>query len=545
MNTSPHRNDSRDTHSVTLVRKCRALVYTVAFVSISLGAAAQLPPPPPPPPPQGLPPVPYPAENVPSEAKRVLGKILFWDEQLSSDDTVSCGTCHRPAFAGADPRLGQHPGADGQFGTADDVIGSPGVVRRNALGIQIPDSVFGFSAQVTGRTAQSYFAAMFADDNFWDGRAASTFVNPEDGFTVAIQNGGGLESQAVGPILSSVEMAHDGRTWDDVRAKLQTVTPLLMAMNIPQDMQEAMDAAPSYSALFATAFGDPAINSVRIAKTIATYERSLVADQTPWDLFIAGNQNALTPFQRQGWDFLRESTACLRCHRPPLFTDDNFHNIGLRPSVEDLGREAITGNTNHRGEFKTPSLRNVGLRDSLMHVGWITGVQDAIDFYNAGTQNTGHTQFTRDQSNIPGRGPIDRINQINVPVVTRNGFPAQAAIVDFLTNGLTDPRAASETFPFDRPVLMSETVPVAVVNVNFDYDGPENGGITTPFDSVQEGLVHVEDGGTIRIAAGSGSGSLTIDQAVTLSAQNGTVVLGAAQRAVTPSSGGFISPKRR
>ena len=92
---------------------------------------------------------------------------------------------------------------------------------------------------------------------------------------------------------------------------------------------------------------------------------------------------------------------------------------------------------------------------------------------------------------------------------------------------------------------MSETAPVAVVNVNFDYDGPENGGITTPFDSVQEGLVHVEDGGTIHIAAGSGSGSLTIDQAVTLSAQNGTVVLGAVQRAVTPSSSGFISPKRR
>lgn len=72
-------------------------------------AAAQVPPPPPPPP-QGIPPVPVPAENPITEAKRVLGKILYWDEQLSSDDTVACGTCHQPVFAGSDPRPAAHPG---------------------------------------------------------------------------------------------------------------------------------------------------------------------------------------------------------------------------------------------------------------------------------------------------------------------------------------------------------------------------------------------------------------------------------------------------
>ena len=51
-----------------------------------------------------LPPVPVPAENPITEPKRVLGKILFWDEQLSSDNSVACGTCHRPAWGGADAR---------------------------------------------------------------------------------------------------------------------------------------------------------------------------------------------------------------------------------------------------------------------------------------------------------------------------------------------------------------------------------------------------------------------------------------------------------
>ncbi|HEY5565864.1 MAG TPA: cytochrome c peroxidase, partial [Gammaproteobacteria bacterium] len=72
-----------------------------------------------------LPPVPVPAENPITEPKRVLGKMLFWDEQLSSDNTVACGTCHRPAAGGADPRAGVNPGADA--GTIDDVRGSPGM----------------------------------------------------------------------------------------------------------------------------------------------------------------------------------------------------------------------------------------------------------------------------------------------------------------------------------------------------------------------------------------------------------------------------------
>ena len=71
-----------------------------------------------------VPPVPVPPENPITEPKRVLGKILFWDEQLSSDGSVACGTCHRPAFGGADPRAGRYPGVD--KGTIDDVRGSPG-----------------------------------------------------------------------------------------------------------------------------------------------------------------------------------------------------------------------------------------------------------------------------------------------------------------------------------------------------------------------------------------------------------------------------------
>jgi cytochrome c peroxidase len=96
-----------------------------------------------------LPPVPVPAENPITESKRILGKILFWDEQLSSDDSVACGTCHRPAAGGADPRAGLNPGS--LPGTTDDVFGSPGIRRLDNDGLPVVDPVFGDAPQVMRR----------------------------------------------------------------------------------------------------------------------------------------------------------------------------------------------------------------------------------------------------------------------------------------------------------------------------------------------------------------------------------------------------------
>ena len=84
--------------------------------------------------PAQLPPPPVPFENPLTPEKVVLGKILFWDEQLSSDDSTACGTCHQPEFGGSDPRAADalHPGPDGLFGTADDIRGSFGVTRQDS-----------------------------------------------------------------------------------------------------------------------------------------------------------------------------------------------------------------------------------------------------------------------------------------------------------------------------------------------------------------------------------------------------------------------------
>ena len=129
---------------VSSTRSLAAILLTTSLLSIGVtfSAQAQL---------ASLPAVPEPAENPLTGEKAVLGKILFWDQQLSTDNTVACGTCHSPADGGADPALGNHPGADGVFGNADDVVGSPGVARRDASGELIADSTSEFDTQVTGR----------------------------------------------------------------------------------------------------------------------------------------------------------------------------------------------------------------------------------------------------------------------------------------------------------------------------------------------------------------------------------------------------------
>jgi len=438
---------------------CEALLVLLFCLVCSAAADGQLAP------------VPYPAEHPPPEEKRVLGKILFWDEQLSSDDTVACGTCHQAGVGGSDPRLGTHPGPDGLFGTSDDIIGSPGIARADLDGIPLLDPLFGFEVQVTNRSSQPVIGSQWAPEMFWDGRASSTFIDPQTGL-VSIASGGALESQAVAPLLSDVEMAFEGRTWADLVTKMETVAPLALGTDLPADVAAILVGGTDYPELFATAFGSPGITAERIAFAIATYERTLVPDQTPFDL------GTLTPQQQTGFNILTNNTVCFNCHIPPLFSDNEFYNIGLRPSADDLGRFNVTGDIEHRGSFKTPTLRNVGLRPAQMHVGWVTDVQDAIDFYNAPAWPsvdpvTGHTQFTAEQSPIPAPGaPPGTAPSYNDIFMPTQFHPA---VIAFLANGLTDPRVANETFPFDRPTLQSELPnPVQFVRGDCNTDGANN-----------------------------------------------------------------------
>jgi cytochrome c peroxidase len=383
----------------------------------------------------GLPPVPVPAENPISEPKRVLGKILFWDEQLSSDGTVACGTCHRPSAGGGDPRTGRHPGVD--KGTIDDVMGSPGIVWLGRDGHAQQHPLFGAAPQVTPRLSPSNFGGIWADELFWDGRARSELMDPLTG-KVAIARGGALENQALAALLNESEMAKVGRSWGDVAADLARARPLGLATNLPPDTAAAIKNHPTYAALFEAAYGDGAITPVRIAFALATYQRTLVADQTPYDRFAAGDTTALSDRALHGWKAL-QAFHCTACHTPPLFTNNEFFQIGLRRADFDRGREEVTGDPEDAGEMKVPTLRNAGLKPRFMHTGEFTSLGAAVRFYI-------NTLALPERDGIPGAG-LYTFNMSSVD---------ESDLREFIGTALTDPRVRDETFPFDRPVLRSE-----------------------------------------------------------------------------------------
>jgi len=404
---------------------------------------------------QGLPPVPVPVGNPITAPKAVLGKLLFWEEQMSANNRVACGTCHRPEAGGGDPRRAPNPGPDGVQPSPDDVFGSPGVVASDAHNDYAPRPVFGLRTQVTGRASPSFLLGAWFPEVFWDGRAGGQFNDPETGLP-SLLAGGALENQSVGPPLSSVEMAHDLRAWGQIEQKLQNARPMALATQLPPDMAAALAQNPTYPQLFAAAFGDAAITAQRIAFAIATYERTLVPDQTPWDQFLRGVPGALTPQQQNGLNIFNGPGRCNLCHTPGLFSDRQFRNLGLRPIAEDVGRQAVTNNIADRGRFKVPSLRNVGLRSSFMHTGQFTDLNQVVGFYNGGG---GPNLNNRDPLLVPlGLGPVQR-----------------GDLANFLQNGLTDPRVRDRLFPFDRPTLAGERVPP--LGFLYGVGSPGTGGI--------------------------------------------------------------------
>jgi cytochrome c peroxidase len=409
------------------IRMCAMADRPIFVLALALAACSPLA--------AELPPVPVPAENPITEPKRVLGKILFWDEQLSSDGSVACGTCHRPGAGGGDPRSGRHPGID--KGTIDDVMGSPGIVALDRTGRVRSSALFGAGPQVTPRLTPSNFTALWADELFWDGRAGSEFKDPLTG-RVSIARGGALENQAVAALLNETEMAKAGRTWADVGADLERARPLALATRWPPDTAAAIERHPTYGALFTAAFGDAAITPQRIAFAVATYQRTLVADQTPWDRYAAGDTSALTGRALYGWRAL-QSFHCTACHTPPLFTNNDFFQIGVRRADFDRGRENVTGNPEDAGEMKVPSLRGAALRPRFMHTGEFTSLGAAIRFYI-------NTLALPERDGIPGAG-LYTFNMSGID---------ESDLREFIATALTDPRVRDESFPFDRPELRSE-----------------------------------------------------------------------------------------
>jgi cytochrome c peroxidase len=390
---------------------------------------------------------PVPAGNPITATKAYLGKVLFWEEQMSSTRTVSCGTCHHSNSGGTDPRsltalaTQTNPGPDNLFGNADDIRGSAGVPSNNADGTYNRSPIYGMNDQVTGRRSVSYVNAGYAPILFWDGRASNQFRDPITN-AVILNNGGALESQAAGPPVSDAEMGHGGRDWNDVAARIAASKPLALAPSVPAPLATWINGR-TYPELFLEAFGTTDVTPSRIALAVATFERTLYSDRAPVDVAASGITQ-LTQQENRGRGVFNAS-SCNVCHAGPVFSDNSFRYIGVRPANEDTGRFQVTGNNGDIGSFRVPSLRNVELRGSYFHNGRFSTLEEVVAFYNRGGD-----------FNAPNK-PLNLIRPLGL------NAQQQADLVAFLKRPLTDARVTTESERFDRPVLYMESARVPLI----------------------------------------------------------------------------------
>ena len=165
------------------------------------------------------------------------------------------------------------------------------------------------------------------------------------------------------------------------------------------------------------------------------------SNQTPFD------SGSLTAAEIRGQQVFNQND-CNECHTGTLFTDNQFHNTGIRPSAEDQGLFVVTGNQNDLAKFRTPSLRNVELRAPYMHNGRFATLEDVVGFYNRG-------------------GDVSAANLERNRVRPRNLSAQQKSdLVAFMKRPMTDPRVASEAAPFDRPMLYAESMRVPQLKGN-------------------------------------------------------------------------------
>ncbi len=304
--------------------------------------------------------LPVPEDNPLRPERVALGRRLFFDPVLSRDRSLACAGCHEPERAFTDGR---------------------------------PLSV-GVSGRIGTRSVPTIVNSAYGRSFFWDGRTSS------------------LEEQVLKPIEDPVELDMSIR---DVLVRLR--------------------GDREYSERFQAVFGRSPTN-VDLASALASYVRTILSGDAPIDRYLAGELDALSEQAREGLRIFQGEANCSECHLGPTFTDERFHNTGVAwkgpplPSAQlpgtprsgvgrrgptseaaardaavpstvntrgqrptsaeeegklvDLGRFEVTGEDEHRGAFKTPTLRNVEKTAPYMHDGSLATLEDVIEFYDRG-----------------------------------------------------------------------------------------------------------------------------------------------------------------
>lgn len=153
----------------------------------------------------------------------------------------------------------------------------------------------------------------------------------------------------------------------------------------PAKVAALLNTSAAYRSRFQAVFGSEATPQ-NVAQALATYFRTLVSDDSPWDRYERGDARAVSAAAIEGQALFAGKGGCTACHAPPYYGNSSFFNIGLEhgKAKPDAGRFNVTKNEADRGAFKTPSLRSVALGAPYFHDGQTATLEEAVRYMAGG-----------------------------------------------------------------------------------------------------------------------------------------------------------------
>jgi cytochrome c peroxidase len=325
-----------------------------------------------------------------------LGRLLFWDPVLSGNKKVACASCHNPQHGYTD-NLDLSIGIDGK-GTGFNrqfIAGSEShFAKRNSQ--TILNSIF------NGIDSTGHYDPITAP-MFWDNRTK------------------GLELQAIGPLTNHEEMR--GNAYEE-KAALDSVV-------------QRVKGIKEYIQLFEKAFTKKdAVTAENITKALATFEGTLLANNSPFDKYMRGDETAMTAYQIHGMNvFIRN--GCANCHNGPMLSDFKLHVLSVQEN-QKLGTPDLGANDTYA--FRTPSLRNLEFTWPYFHNGTTYDLNTAIDFYRTLSNGaTGNPKLNYKQ--------VDPLARAVIP----NAIPEIMAFLDALNDPNFDKKVPARV-PSKLPV---------------------------------------------------------------------------------------------
>jgi cytochrome c peroxidase len=176
--------------------------------------------------------------------------------------------------------------------------------------------------------------------------------------------------------------------WDGRSANLEDQAKALIESSVEMNMTieallKRLASIPQYNQLFGAAFPNEGLSAKSLTDALATFERTIVSDQAPFDAWIDGDERAIPEEAKRGFVIFTTNGHCSSCHEGWNFTNDGFQDIGL-PGT-DAGRgQFLPRVAKMKHAFKTPGLREIANRGPYMHDGSLGTLEQVIDHYDRG-----------------------------------------------------------------------------------------------------------------------------------------------------------------